>query len=284
MSTWPPRHTLISRECWPRQSRHVNRHRTDHRPGRCRQEWRPVVSQATCTPVLSQQLVGRAGRMIGGDALSSPCPSSWLAWLVALPADDWLASLDGACPQRSDHLVGGGFGHLDQREPVGDLNRADVAATEPRLASNGPDQILGSHPGGASGPNEQARAPIGWRAAPSPVASSDRTPPVWLAVWPHCSLWDLVRVSGGSGGLVGPLDRGQRHLQHIELLGEWLHRAPEPLQVVLQQAFPQRRPGQLQPPGAQVGDGGQLLDSDWLVGCPLDGLEHPVFSWLGEGD
>jgi hypothetical protein len=22
----------------------------------------------------------------------------------------------------------------------------------------------------------------------------------------------------------------------------------------------------------------------WLVGCPLDGLEHPVFSWLGQGD
>src|SRR5215217_8435526 len=68
----------------------------------------------------------RAGRMIGGDALSSPCPSSWLARLVALPADGWLASF-GACPQRSDHLIGGGFGHLDQRVPVGDLNRADVA-------------------------------------------------------------------------------------------------------------------------------------------------------------
>jgi hypothetical protein len=85
------------------------------------------------------------------------------------------------------------------------------------------------------------------------------------AVLPQPSLWDLVH-SGGSRGLVGQLDRGQRHLQHIELLGEWLHRTPEPLQVVLQQTFPQRRPGQLQPPGPQVGDGGQLLDSDWLVG------------------
>src|SRR5215203_4266887 len=135
-----------------------------------------------------------------------------LARLVALPADGWLASFDGACPQRSDHLVGGGFGHLYQREPVGDLNGADVAAIEPRFASNGTDQILGSHPGGASGPNEQARAPIGCCAAPSPVGSNDRTPPVRFAVLSHRSLWDLVRVSGGSSGLVGQLDRGQRHL------------------------------------------------------------------------
>ena len=86
---------------------------------------------ATCTPVLSSSWSDGPGRMIEGDALSSPCPSSWLARLVALPADGWLASFDGGCPQRSDHLVGGGFGHLNQRVPVGDLNRADVAATEP---------------------------------------------------------------------------------------------------------------------------------------------------------
>jgi hypothetical protein len=86
---------------------------------------------ATCTPVLSQQLVGRARSNDRRRCPQSPCPSSWLAWLVTLPADGWLASFDGACPQRSDHLVGGGFGHLDQRVPVGDLNRADVAATEP---------------------------------------------------------------------------------------------------------------------------------------------------------
>jgi hypothetical protein len=54
-----------------------------------------------------------------------------------------------------------------------------------------------------------------------------------LAVWPDCSLWDFVVVSGGSRGLVGQLDRGQRHLQHIKLLSERLHRAPEPFQVVL---------------------------------------------------
>src|SRR5215213_7324203 len=128
MSTWPPRHTLISLECWPRQSRHVNRDRTDHRPGRCRQEWRPVVSRPPVRRCSPSSWSDGPGRRIEGDALSSPCPSSWLARLVALSADGWLASFDGACPQRSDHLVGGGFGHLDQREPVGDLNGADVAA------------------------------------------------------------------------------------------------------------------------------------------------------------
>ena len=102
-------------------------------------KWRPVVSQATCTPVLSSSWSDGPDRMIGGDAFNARCPSSWLARLVALSADGWLACFDGACSQRGDHLVGGGFGHLDQREPVGDLNRADVATSEPRFASNGPD-------------------------------------------------------------------------------------------------------------------------------------------------
>ena len=33
-------------------------------------------------------------------------------------------------------------GHLDQREAVGDLDRADVAAAEPRLAGDRADQVL----------------------------------------------------------------------------------------------------------------------------------------------
>jgi hypothetical protein len=138
-----------------------------------------------------RQLVGWARSNDRRRCPQLPCPGSWLARLVALSADGWLASFDGACPQRSDHFIGGGFGHLDQREPISDLDRADVAATEPRLASNGPDQILGSHPGGASGPHEQARAPIGCCAAPSPVASNDRTPPLRFAVLPQPSLWNL---------------------------------------------------------------------------------------------
>jgi hypothetical protein len=61
------------------------------------------------------------------------------------------------------------------------------------------------------------------------------------------------------------LDRGQRHLQHIELLGERLHRAPEPLQVVLQQAGRTARwccagwpPGWARPPSSSAGVNGYL--------------------------
>src|SRR4051812_7349043 len=64
---------------------------------------------------------------------SNQCdPGLRLAGVVPLPADGRLATLDGARPQGGDHLVGGGLRHLDQREPIGDLDGADVPPAEPR--------------------------------------------------------------------------------------------------------------------------------------------------------
>ena len=47
---------------------------------------------------------------------------------VAFPADRGLSALDGGAAQGFDHLFGRGLRHLDQREAVGDLDRADVAS------------------------------------------------------------------------------------------------------------------------------------------------------------
>ncbi len=83
---------------------------------------------------------------------------------------------------------------------------------------------------------------------------------------------------------MGELDRGERDLHHVELVGQRLDDDPEGVQVVLQQALLQRRAGQLQAARAQVGDGGHLLHLDALAGEPLDRLEHAVLARLGQRD
>jgi hypothetical protein len=65
---------------------------------------------------------------------------------------------------------------------------------------------------------------------------------------------------------VGELDRGERDLHDVELVGEGLHDAAEALEVVAEQALPQRGAGELEPAGPQVGDGGHPLD---LIGAPV---------------
>ncbi|MDF2742170.1 MAG: hypothetical protein K0S88_3540, partial [Actinomycetia bacterium] len=53
-------------------------------------KWRPVVSQATCTPVLSSSWSDGPDRMIGGDAFNALCPST-LASAVGSALGGWLA-------------------------------------------------------------------------------------------------------------------------------------------------------------------------------------------------
>ena len=91
-------------------------------------------------------------------------------------------------------------------------------------------------------------------------------------------------LAGGSARLVGQLDRGERHVEQVELPAELLHDGPETIKVVFEQAFPERLVRQLQPLGAQVGDGRQLLGGDRVPRRPLDGLEHLVLARLDQGD
>jgi hypothetical protein len=179
--------------------------------------------------------------------------------------------------------------HLDQREPVGDLDGADVAPGQATLAGDRADQVLRPDPGPVPRPDEQPRH-SGGRGAPA----------AWLAgavrPWPgplgagtalgaaDGRLGDLLLVRGGPAGLVRQLHGGHGHLGRPELLAERLDDGPEPLEVLGEQGVVQCDPGQLEPPGVQVGDGGHLLDGDPLPGHPFDGGEHPVLPRLGQGD
>ena len=85
---------------------------------------------------------------------------------------------------------------------------------------------------------------------------------------------------------MGQLDRGQRHLEGVELRRERADNSPEGIQVavVLEQALAELGTHQLQAHGPQLGHGRQLLDRDRPLGHPLDGLEHPLLARLGQGD
>ena len=84
------------------------------------------------------------------------------------------------------------------------------------------------------------------RAGPRPASRSVAEP----------DLRDLLVVVGRPGRLVRELHRGQRHLHEVELVGQGLDHDAEAVQLVAEQALAQRRPGQVQPPGAQVGHRG----------------------------
>ena len=55
--------------------------------------------------------------------------------------DRRLLALDGRRPQGGDHLLGAVVGDLDDREAVGDLDRADRAAVDARLARDRAHQV-----------------------------------------------------------------------------------------------------------------------------------------------
>ena len=131
----------------------------------------------------------------------------------------------------------------------------------------------------AAGPPEDvAGRAVGATGAAAPGCAAA------VLVRPEADLRDLLVVVDRSPGLVGELDRGEGDLHEVELVGERLDDDAEAVEVVPEQALPQGRAGQLEPPGAQVGDGRHLLDRDRRPGHPLDRLEHPVLARLGERD
>ena len=86
-----------------------------------------------------------------------------------LDADDDLLALDRRRPQRGGDPLDDSLGELDQRELVGDLDRADVADRDPRLVDDCADQVGRADPGLAS------RA-ASWRNGPPLLGVMFRTP------------------------------------------------------------------------------------------------------------
>src|SRR3954449_8984435 len=98
------------------------------------------------------------------------------AGVVAFAADGDLLALDGRPPKCPDRLGHARLGHLDQREPVGDLDGPDVSPAQARLAGDGADQVLRADAGAAPGADKEprhaaARPPTGPPTPPVPTAS-----------------------------------------------------------------------------------------------------------------
>src|SRR5690242_2491787 len=73
---------------------------------------------------------------------------------VAFAADRRLPALDADLPERCDHVVCRSLGDLNEREAIGDLDRADLPAGQVRLAGDDADEILRPDPGRTAGPHE----------------------------------------------------------------------------------------------------------------------------------
>lgn len=66
------------------------------------------------------------------------------------------------------------------------------------------------------------------------------------------------------------IDRSRRDVHEVELLGQRLDDRTDPVQSAGKKPFPERCAGQIQPPGAQIGDGRQRRDFDLLFRESLD--------------
>ncbi len=123
---------------------------------------------------------------------------------VALAADRRLPALDADLPERRDHVVRGRLGDLDEREAVGDLDRADVLAGQVRLAGDDTDEILRPDSGGTAGPHEQPRGARGARPAAALVGAVVLAPRAAVVRRGQVDLGQLFFVAGRSAGVAWP--------------------------------------------------------------------------------
>src|SRR5690349_831103 len=111
---------------------------------------------------------------------------------VAFAADCRLPALDGDLAERRDHVVRGGLGNLDEREAIGDLDRADLPAGQARLAGDDADEILRPDSGRTAGPHEQPRRALGRRASTPLVAGRGLATPAAVVRRRQIDLWQFL--------------------------------------------------------------------------------------------
>ena len=155
--------------------------------------------------------------------------------LAAVAPHRGLPALDHRGAQRLDDLVGRRLRDLHQGEALVDLDRADVLAAEPGLPGDGPDQVAGPDAGLPAQADEQPPRRPGRTAAGGPLPAGGTLAAraaAGVPVGPEADLRDLLVVVGPADGLVGQLDRRQRHLHEVELVGEGLDDDPEAVELV----------------------------------------------------
>src|SRR5262249_49395586 len=144
-----------------------------------------------------------------------------------------------------DHIVRRGLGNLDEREAVGDLDRADVLAGQVRLAGDDTDEILRLDAGGTAGPHEQPRRTSRGRAS-APLAAFSGLATAGAVIRPgQVDVGQFFFVALCSAGVAGQLHRGQCHLVNAEFVAERLDYGPVSVKVVFEHDLPEGIPGQL---------------------------------------
>ena len=144
--------------------------------------------------------------------------------------------------------------HLDEREPVADLDRADRATRDSRLVGDRPDDVRRPQPDLAPATDEQPRHPRAVAEATSPPPAGDPGRRADLRPQGQVGQLHLLAV-GATGRLIGQARGGQRDVHQVELLRERLDHGTVSVEVVTQQHLAQRRVQQLQPARTQIGDG-----------------------------
>ena len=150
-----------------------------------------------------------------------PGPLSCCA--VAFAADRRLPALDADLPERRDHVVCCSLGDLDEREAIGDLDRADLPAGQVRLAGDDADEILRPDSRRTASPHKQPRRGPGRRASAPLVAARGLATPAAVVRRRQIDLWQFLFVARRSARIGCQLDRRQCHLIDAELFAERLH-------------------------------------------------------------
>src|SRR4051794_33170496 len=187
-------------------------------------------------PVRKKTLISARSRIRWRVSVGTASRRATRSASLAIAPDRDLPALELAGAQSGNHALRRRLGDLHEREPVGDLDGADLAAGDPGLAGDGADQVLGPDPGVHPG------ADIEPGIAAIPAAAADRAPPGPETI-PRAGAARTPRIAPASllagrplarrrrlGDLLGLLDLrpvgpvGQlhgrhRHLHHVELVG-----------------------------------------------------------------
>src|SRR5215203_4897911 len=191
----------------------------------------PVYALVAIPAVISALALGTLGVVRRRELLGELRRRYDRSEIVPVLADLYLLTAQGRPPHRLQDLGGCGRRHFHEREPVPDLDRAELGRIDARFVGNRADQISRPDAGFAPGADEQT-----YRIA----AVSIRTAEAWrarllLAAFDHgWSAVELLGVVGTPERRMGQLHSGGGDVQDIELLGERLHHYADVVEIPLE--------------------------------------------------
>ena len=148
-----------------------------------------------------------------------------------------------------------------------------------------PDQVTRPDAGVPAGADEQPRGGAAGhpaRTLPAGPAPCRPAPRSLSARKPTCGISSSSSTAppASCASLTAASATSMRSNSSAERLDD----DPEPVEIVPEQALAERRTGEVEPSGPQVGDRRHLVDGDRRAGDLLDRLQHPVLARLGQRD